>query len=146
MKCFIRMVVAACPLLLTAPPAFSGDVGLGELMSRLQTYSHKLQLSVDAGNKPLAQFYIHEIEEVIEEIEEVEEYDGHPVGKLTRDMLIPAFSNVETAVDREIRTAGTAFDSMINACNSCHQVTDHSQIVIRRNDSNLYLQSFEARP
>jgi hypothetical protein len=133
--------------LLAAAPVRADDGDLLALMGVLQTLSHKLQLSLDADNVPLAAFYAHELEETAEAVEAMESYDDHPVGALTSGMLTPRIEAVnrvlreERASDR-LPQAHHAFDAMIEQCNACHAITGHGVIVIERNPANPYAQSF----
>jgi hypothetical protein len=143
----IRSAKALLAMLVLCSPALTAadDDGLLGLMTALQTHTHKLQLSLEAGNGRLADFYLHEMEELLEEIGEIEEYDGYPVGQLASAMLEPAMEALEAAVDDGdiAAAAGAPFDALLNACNACHTATEHGFIVIARNSSNPYLQSFE---
>jgi hypothetical protein len=55
---------------LAAAPALGDPPGLAVLMERMQTYTHKVQLSIEARNAPLADFYLHELEETSEFVAE----------------------------------------------------------------------------
>jgi hypothetical protein len=128
--------------ILLSPAAFADE--LVELMGALQTHTHKLQLSLDHGNLPLAAFYAHEVEELVEEVGEVDEYDGYPVGQLATSMLTPVMGRLESALENgNLDAANRELDALVNACNACHVATSHGFIVIARNSSNPYLQSFE---
>jgi hypothetical protein len=135
------------PFLASIPASFAAEeVGLVELMSAMQTFAHKLQLSLDHGNQKLAAFYAHELEEVIEATTEVADYDGFPIGSLTGAMLLPAFEQVEAALDANDMTAASSrFNGLVTACNACHLATEHGYIIIERNPLNPYLQNFEPR-
>lgn len=131
----------ALSMLLT-PAAFADE--LVDLMGALQTRSHKLQLSLDHDNQALAAFYVHEIEELTEAVGEVEEYEGYPVGQLATSMLMPVMDRLESALETgNLDAANREFDALVNACNACHVATNHRFVVIARNSSNPYLQSFE---
>ena len=96
-------------------------VELVEYMSKLQYFSHKAGLSIQAENAALANFYLHEVEEVIELVREVKEYDGHPIGQLASTMLEPAFETLEQSVDaKQFKQAQTDYGEMLKACNQCH--------------------------
>ena len=139
-------VLAAAAFCL-APSVTPADGELISLMAALQTYTHKLQLSLDRDTRELAAFYLHELEETIEAVNEVEEYDGHPIGQLSAAMLSPALERLGAALDGSGQTAaaGRELDALLGACNACHTATEHAYIVIRRNDVNPYAQSFEPR-
>jgi hypothetical protein len=139
-RSFIARVMASAILL--SPAAFADE--LVELMGALQTHTHKLQLSLDHGNQPLAAFYVHEVEELVEAVGEVDEYDGYPVGQLATSMLTPVIGRLESALENgNLEAANRELDALVNACNACHVATNHAFIVIARNSANPYLQSFE---
>jgi hypothetical protein len=150
MKNFRITASLVCLLALAGHPATTtaDEDDLIGLMGALQKYTHKLQLSLDHGNRELAGFYIHEIEETLEEIGEIDEYDGHPVGRLSSSMMIPRIEAIDAALENAADTgvlsaAGREFDRLVDACNACHTATGHGFIVIRRNSANPWLQSFE---
>lgn len=123
--------------------ASDGEVELVDNMSRLQYLSHKAALSIDARNRELADFYVHELEEAVEETESVESYDGHAIGELSSGMLRPALENLEDALDEgEWSEVSQMFDAMIQSCNGCHQGTDHGYIQIQRRSENPWMQDF----
>jgi hypothetical protein len=135
--------------LIALPSLLQADdrIELATLMGELQRYSHKIHLSLEAGNRPLAGFYAHEMEEIIETLVEIDEYDGHPVGQLTRDRLAPAFKAFENSLGgMETVTPSLAFDQMLDACNNCHEAAARGTIVIRKNPQNTYMQSFKPVP
>ena len=141
-----KMNAAPCILLamlVCSPVAADGDVELVNYMRNLQYFTHKISLSLDANNGALAGFYAHEMEEVIEELEEIEHYDDHPIGKLVESKLEPAFEAFEDSLhDKTPAAASPAFDRLIDACNTCHEATEHGFIVIRRITDNPFMQSF----
>jgi nitrate reductase beta subunit len=121
-----------------------GKLELVEHMKQLQYFAHKLQLSVEADNKKLAAFYAHELEEVIEKVESVPSYDGHPIGEMTKTILLPAFEELEQSIKTQPRDALLkSFDKLVDSCNKCHSLTRHEYIVIKKNSSNPYMQSFK---
>jgi hypothetical protein len=141
---------AAALMLLVAGGATAGaaEPGLAILMERMQTYTHKLQLSVAARNAPLAGFYLHELEETAEYvIEHVESYDDKPVGQLTEQMLMPAVEALEEAVDDADWAAGDQrFGALLEACNSCHVASGHGEIRIAPASGNPFAQDFAVQP
>jgi hypothetical protein len=130
--------------LVTNSSEASDKLELVEYMKQLQYFSHKLQLSVEADNKKLSAFYAHELEEVIEKVESVPSYDGYPVGEMTKTILLPAFEELEQSIKTQPRGAvEKSFDKLVNSCNKCHSLTRHEYIVIKKNSSNPYMQSFQ---
>jgi hypothetical protein len=113
------------------------------LMHNMQYYTHKLGLAVDANNPTLEGFYIHEVEEVIETVSKIDEYEGIPIAKNLKKTLMPAFEQLEAAIDGGERDAiDAAYNELIVGCNSCHAASEHGYIHIRRNHTNPYPQDF----
>ena len=130
-------------------PALASEDGveLVKYMSKLQYFAHKTGLAIDAANPKLAGFYTHEMEEYVEKVEEVEEYDGYPIGKLTRSILVPAVEDLEEAIeDGRPGAMSSAFDALVAECNTCHESAGHAYIRVRRVTDNPYMQSFEPLP
>lgn len=116
------------------------------LMGYMQRYHHKLLYAVQAENKELAGFYLHELEELSEDINEhIDEYDGHPVGRLTTTMLLPVIEETEATLDENNWPAVRNQVSIITqACNNCHSATDHGYIRIQHQpEQNPFNQTFE---
>jgi hypothetical protein len=147
-------------LLVPALPAAAGDDEHGDeghhspfegmplpmLMHNLQYYSHKLGLSVDAGNAELQHFYSHELEEVIEAVGEIEDYLGIPIADHLDKTLKPAFTALEGAIDDgDAGKIDTAYGNLLGACNGCHRSSERSFVVIQRNRNNPYPQDFSSR-
>lgn len=143
-KKLIASVVAASALALAGVSAHAAEPGLAMLMERMQTYTHKLQLSMAARNAPLAGFYLHELEETAEFIiENIESYDDQPVGQLTEQMFMPAVELLEDAVEDSDWDAGDQrFRALMEACNSCHVAAGHGEIRIVPASSNPFAQDF----
>lgn len=138
-----RFVMA---LLFTVSPLTAvadGEIQLVENMGHLQYFTHKMTLAIDAGNQPLADFYAHELEEYLEDTLKVESYHDKPIGKLAKAMLVPAFENVEKDIKAgDLKQASGKLDTMINACNACHNATGYGFIAIERRSDNPYMQKF----
>jgi hypothetical protein len=129
---------------LVAAPALGDEPGLAVLMERMQTYTHKLQLSIEARNGPLAHFYLHELEETGEFVaRHIEHYDDYPVGRLLAEMLLPQVERLEELVDAGQWPASEAgFTDLVRACNACHLVTAHGFIRIAPAGENPFAQDF----
>jgi hypothetical protein len=113
------------------------------LMHNMQYYTHKLGLSIDANNAPLEAFYIHEVEAVIEAVGAIEDYEGIPIGENLKKTLLPAFETLEAAIDKGEREAvDAAYNELLVRCNTCHAVSEHGYIHIRRSYDNPYPQDF----
>lgn len=143
----IQCVGAVVALALPAMSVASEEGHFVEKMSHLQYFSHKTALAIDNKNKPLAAFYVHELEEYIEDAAKVKSYDGHPVGKLIGSMLMPSFGKFEAAVKSgDWNNASARFDELLQSCNSCHEQTGHGFINIERSHENPFMQSFAPSP
>ena len=114
-------------------------------MSSFQRFTQKAWFAGTMGNWPLADFYHHELEEVTEElVENPTIHEGQDLSKLTADILEPALERLETAIDEADSTLFvSAFNGVTNACNSCHQVTDHGFIKITTPAVNPFNQEFK---
>ncbi len=125
--------------------AAAGEEGLAVRMAWMQTYLHKLDLSVQAGNRKLADLYLHELEEVAEETaEDVEAYEGAPVGQLVNTLLLPAIEAAEARLEDNPGDRG-AVAGLIDTCNQCHQSTGHAEIRIVPATVNPFNQDFAPR-
>ena len=133
-----------------ANPASAGEdeaLGLVSWMGRLQYYAHKLGLAVDAENRALQGYYVHEVEEIIEQIEEIKEADGIEIGKLVKANRVPAFEALEGAVETgDQARASLAYDGLLAACNACHRAANRPYIRIVRRSDNPYVQDFAPIP
>ena len=113
------------------------------LMHNMQYYGHKLGLAIDAGNRDLQGFYIHEVEEVIEAVSEIESYDGIAISTLLQSTLKPAFEQLEAAIEvGDQARVSAAYDELLAGCNGCHKGANRSYIAIERNRDNPYPQNF----
>jgi hypothetical protein len=108
--------------------------GLHSLMVELGMRHALTWFAGDAGNWPLADHMVHELEELIEDIEEMHPvYRDVQVAAMLRDMTSPAVEALEDAVEARDRAAfAAAFDELTTACNHCHVASGKSAIVIQR--------------
>ncbi len=122
---------------------------LAALMAALQTLTHKLALSADSGNAPLAAFYVHESLEQLKTIQrEAPEYEKLTIAVLIERHALPAYDALAEAVratpaaSREVLLP--AFDRVVAGCNECHGATQHGFIRITRGtEVNPFNQSFQ---
>jgi len=113
-------------------------------MALFQHIAHKIGLSIDAGNKDLASFYVGELNEESGIVaKRFPQYQGIAVGALLPAMLNPYIAPLKSAVDAgNMPAASTAYDNLITGCNACHAATQHSFVKIKRVKTNPYLQEF----
>jgi hypothetical protein len=103
--------------------------GLGEFMSGIQVHHAKLWFAGEAGNWPLADFEIKEIQEAIEDIQ-IFCSDRPEVASIP--MINPALDSMNLSIrDRDIVRFKNSYNLLTNSCNSCHSVTRHAFNVIR---------------
>lgn len=138
-------LVVLLAALLPLPGALAADdkVNFVGYMTKMQYFTHKLGLSVDAQNRALQDYYVHEVEEIIEDLEKVDEYKGIAISKLTKTTLEPDFEKLEEAVKAgEAASLDAAYDRLIAACNHCHKAANHAFIHIERRRDNPFTQTF----
>ncbi len=112
-----------------AVPAGNGaDIpGLGEIMTLQQLRHIKLWFAGRAGNWPLADYEVGELNEGFEDVNKL--LGGDTVEK----MVGAPIKALQKAIDDKNRAAFmTAFDSLSAGCNDCHHTLDHAFIVIQR--------------
>lgn len=134
-----------CAVLMCGPiKAATADEGeFVGYMTRMQYFTHKLALSIEAGSQELQQFYAHEVEEQIEGALEVEALDDVPVAKLMREFIVPKFEALEAAVKAgDPEQINADLDALIEGCNRCHSAAQRPYINIERRTDNPYMQSF----
>jgi hypothetical protein len=109
-------------------PAGTADLpGLGEIMTLQQLRHIKLWFAGRAGNWPLADYEVGELNEGFEDVSKL--LGGDLVDKMVGDPI----KALQKAVDDKNRTAFiAAFDSLSAGCNNCHRTLDHAFIVIQR--------------
>lgn len=113
---------------------------LAEHMGSLQRYMNKLWFAGINENEALAAFYIHEIEENMEEIVEGNIMDdGKDISVLMKSMALPALEQLDEVIDqRDFAAFQNEYLTLVNACNSCHQVTEHAFIRITQPETPAF--------
>jgi hypothetical protein len=109
-------------------PAPAADVpGLGEIMTLQQLRHIKLWFAGRAGNWPLADYEVGELNEGFEDVAKL-------LGGDTVDKMVGAqIKALQKAVDEKNRTGFfAAYDSLSAGCNNCHRTLDHAFIAIQR--------------
>jgi hypothetical protein len=142
--CFAALLFTGVPL---QPALGDAESGLVTWMGRLQYFTHKLGLAVDAQNHALQGYYLHEVDEVVEHLEGIQEADGIEVGNLVKAKLVPAFDALEGEVEAgDQGRIARAYENLIGACNACHKAVNRPYIHIERQVDNPYPQSFSPTP
>jgi len=109
-------------------PAPAADVpGLGEIMTLQQLRHIKLWFAGRAGNWPLADYEVGELNEGFEDVAKL-------LGSDTVDKMVGApIKALQKAVDEKNRAAFfSAYDGLSAGCNTCHRTLDHAFIAIQR--------------
>jgi hypothetical protein len=115
-------------------PMPAGDVpGLGEIMTLQQLRHIKLWFAGRAGNWPLSDYEVGELNEGFDDV-------GKLLGGDTVDKMVGAqIKALQKAVDDKNRAAFmAAYDGLSAGCNNCHRTLDHGFIVIQRPASLPY--------
>jgi hypothetical protein len=116
-------------------------------MEILQHLSHKLGLSIQAKNEPLASFYLQEIDETVGLIrKKFPTYDNMEIGSLTNAMIQPSIDPLRKQLKAKnwvIINAG--YTKLIDSCNDCHGATDHEFIQITSPTGNPFNQTFSLK-
>jgi hypothetical protein len=124
--------------------------GLGEIMTLTQMRHAKLWLAGEAGNWPLAEYEIHELEEGFEDV--VKFHAKHrrsqvPLAQALPIMMEPPLEAVRAAVAKRDRAEFTvAFDALTKGCNDCHRQTNFAFNVVTRPSANPYVNQNFAPP
>jgi len=119
------------------PPAAAQEEpyqpGLGEFMALQQMRHIKLWFAGHAGNWPLADYEIGELNEGFEDV-------GHLLGDdIVKQHVGAPLAALQKAVDDKNSAAFTAvYDKLTAGCNACHHDLDHAFIVIGRPTSLPY--------
>jgi hypothetical protein len=128
----------------TPASAQAGGEALTPYMAQFQRHMHKLALSIDATNQPLAQFYTTKLKEDLEIVgKKVPTYDNLQVGALSKAMLGAPLTPLETALKGSDWAAiNKAYDGVMTGCNSCHIATQRQFIKVTRVKTNPFSQDF----
>jgi hypothetical protein len=119
---------------------------LAQYMIRVQRWSHKTALALQARNQPLTDFYLHELEETVASIQQdVPTYEGYSIAKQTKQILVPSLDALDAAVDdADWPAADARLTEMAHACNQCHSTTEHGFIRVQFDSlANPFAQSFK---
>jgi len=109
------------------PEAGAGGPGLGEIMTLQQLRHIKLWFAGRAGNWPLADYELGELNEGFDDVSKL------LGGDLIDKNVGAAMKNLQKIVDDK-NGAGfaDAYDRLSAGCNNCHHTLDHPFIAIQR--------------
>ncbi len=115
--------------------------GLGDIMALQQMRHLKLWFAGHAGNWPLADYEIGELNEGFDEVSRL--LGGDTVAKAVGAPI----AALQKAIDSKDRAAfTTAFDKLTAGCNGCHRTLDHGFIAIERPTTSPYSNQSFAPP
>ncbi len=126
----------------SAPPPDAYTPGLGEIMTLTQARHEKLWHAGTAKNWALASYELDELEESFADI--LKYHPTHkcapvPLKEVLKPMMDPSVKKLRQAVKAKDHAAFiTAYDSLTNACNACHQATNFSFNVVTRPHANSF--------
>lgn len=107
--------------------------GLGEFMSGIQVHHEKLWFAGINQNWKLADFEINEIKEAIDDIQN---YCTDRPERKSIPMIEPPIDSISQAIQQKNEALfKSAFITLTNTCNNCHQATEHGFNVIKVPDS-----------
>jgi hypothetical protein len=101
--------------------------GLGEIMTLQQLRHIKLWFAGQAGNWPLADYEIGELQEGFDDVNKL--LGG---GTVDKEVGAPMKALEEIVANKDRGGFAAAFDNLSAGCNSCHHLLDHGFIAIQR--------------
>jgi hypothetical protein len=125
-----------------APAAAPYRPGLGEIMARTQMQHVKLWLAGEAGNWPLADYELDELEEGFADA--VRFHPTHKAAPRPLTELVPEFTDAPlrslraAVAERSPASFEAAYDAFTASCNGCHEATGFSFNVVTRPTANPY--------
>ena len=116
--------------------------GLGEIMTLTQMRHAKLWLAGQAANWPLASYELDELREGMQDAATF--HPTHkdaplPIPELISKIMTDPLLQLEMAISaRDSSRFNQAFDTLTEACNSCHRATNFGFNVVTRPNGNPY--------
>lgn len=124
--------IASAVLIVLSGSGEREEPDLPMLMSQAQRYAEKLYLAGEAGNWPLAAFYVHELEEVAEDLRRSgSRKNDLDLGELAAELLLPAIHEVDRAIDVGPDAFAPSYGRLVAACNQCHEATGYGFVRIQ---------------
>ncbi len=102
--------------------------GFGDFMGSIQNHHNKLWFAGSSENWRLAAFEIHELQEFFDDIKAI-----YPDREETQSISVigPGLIAVNNAINQQnIEEFKQGYITLTNACNTCHQATEHDFIQI----------------
>jgi hypothetical protein len=130
----VMVVAASAGIAIGEPAKEQHGPNLIDFMTTIQNHHAKLWYAGNARNWELADYQIDELKEALEDAGKlIPDYKGMPVRAMIENLTMPPIGDVENAIRAQDRAKFTiAYDKLTAACNSCHQGSKRSFIVIQR--------------
>ncbi|ADR33085.1 hypothetical protein Sulku_0418 [Sulfuricurvum kujiense DSM 16994] len=108
--------------------------GLGDMMGAVQIRHAKLWFAGQNQNWKLATYELDEIKEGLEDAAVYHPiFKGKPIAKMMKISIAPALDQVEESIKQKNSSQFIkAFETLSNACTSCHKNSGYGFIVIER--------------
>lgn len=135
----LSLLIGACRAPTTAT---SYTPGLGEIMTLTQMRHIKLWFAGEAGNWPLADYELDELEEGFADavrLHPVHAGAPRPLADLVPEFTAASLQGLRAAVaSRDGGAFVAAYDSLTSGCNGCHRAAGFSFNVVSRPTANPY--------
>ena len=133
----LGMLVLPIETIIAQPPPKDPEhylPGLGDFMSSLQTRHAKLWFSGSQENWPLAQYELNGVKEALADMAILKpRFKGEAIGTVLTQITAQPLQALEEAVaNKDSGRFSNAYDSLSQACNSCHTSHENGFIVIQR--------------
>ena len=117
-----------------ASPSEGEGPSLGVTMSRVQDLAADLWFALDAGNLPLANYFVHELEEAFEDVQEHHVTHNEVALAPHLKVVLGEGGAIESLEAARKRGEGVpeAYDALTKACSSCHAATGHPYLKVGR--------------
>ncbi|MBX7094604.1 MAG: hypothetical protein K1X56_07790 [Flavobacteriales bacterium] len=114
-------------------------------MVRLQQYHYKLHAAGKYDNRPLMEFYLHEMEEEMLAIKDAKVYeDSISISDMMKNYGLSALSKFQTELKLKDFDFNSSFRVLTESCNNCHKTMGHEYILITVPEkTDFYNQSFK---
>lgn len=125
-----------------AAPSGAYTPGLGEIMTLTQMRHIKLWFAGEAGNWPLADYELDELQEGFADavrFHPTHKDSPRPLTELVPEFTAPPLRSLRAAVaERDASAFVSAYDSLTLSCNGCHEAVGFSFNVVTRPTANPY--------
>ena len=127
-------VVLSAGTAISDPAKEQHGPNLIDFMITIQNHHAKLWYAGNARNWELADYQVDELKETLEDAGKlIPDYKGVPVRSMIDNLAMPPIEGIEGAIKaKDLTKFVAAYDKLTSACNSCHEGSKRSFIVIQR--------------